>query len=108
MHEEALIQDLRRALLRVVEAERGSRLVRATVRVGPLSHLHPEDLKERWGDILKGTPAEGCQLVVVSASDPTDPLAQSVVLESVQLDAQGPTEAESDAKPLPLASPRRA
>jgi len=85
MHEQALLKDLVREI-ESVAAEEGARSVRSVqVKVGPMSHMTPEHFVEHFVDATRGTIAEGARCDVASI-DSHDPLAQSVVLESVELE----------------------
>ena len=90
MHEAALMQDLRRALDRVLAAEGPAEVRRVTLRVGALSHLRAAGLRDQWRDTFRGTPAETAELEVITSEDPRDPQAQVVVLESVVLGTPEP------------------
>jgi hydrogenase nickel incorporation protein HypA/HybF len=85
MHERALLADLVREL-ESLAAEEGACSVRGVaVRIGPLSHMTPEHFVEHFVDATRGTVAEGARCAV-DLIDPHDPLAQSIVLESVELE----------------------
>ena len=85
MHERALLADLVREIESVAarESARGVRAV--TVRIGPMSHMTPAHFVEHFVDATRGTVAEGARCDVEEI-DPGDPLAQSIVLESVELE----------------------
>jgi len=85
MHERALLADLVREIESVASRERASRVVGVRVRVGPMSHMTPEHFVEHFVEATRGTVAEGASCDV-DAIDPRDPLAQSIVLESVELE----------------------
>jgi hydrogenase nickel incorporation protein HypA/HybF len=55
------------------------------VRVGPMSHMTPAHFVEHFVDATRGTIAEGATCEVETI-DPHDPLAQSIVLESVEVE----------------------
>jgi hydrogenase nickel incorporation protein HypA/HybF len=84
MHERALLADLMREIERVARAEEASRVVAVRVRIGPMSHMTPAHFVEHFDDAARGTIAEGARCDVETI-DPRDPLAQSIVLESVEL-----------------------
>ncbi len=85
MHERALLADLVREL-EAVAAREGATAVRSVhLRLGPLSHLTPAHLREHFADATRGTIAEGARCEVEQL-DAHDPLAQSVVLERVELE----------------------
>ena len=84
MHEAALLKDLVREIEAVAERERASAVTCVRVRIGPMSHMTPEHFVEHFVDATRGTIAEGAHCEV-EAIDPKDPLAQSIVLESLDL-----------------------
>jgi len=84
MHERALLADLVREI-ESVAADEGATGVRAVaVRIGPMSHMTPDHFLEHFVDATRGTIAEGARCDVEQI-DPRDPLAQSILLESVDL-----------------------
>lgn len=84
MHERALLADLVREI-ETVAAREGATGVRSVhVRVGPMSHMTPAHFVEHFVDATRGTVAEGASCNV-DLIDPKDELAQSIVLESVEL-----------------------
>jgi len=85
MHERALLADLVREIESVAAREGATRVQGVSVRIGPMSHMTPEHFVEHFVDATKGTVAEGARCTVAQI-DPGDPLAQSIVLESVELE----------------------
>jgi hydrogenase nickel incorporation protein HypA/HybF len=85
MHERALLADLVREIESVARREKARRVCGVRVRVGPMSHLTPAHFVEHFVDATRGTIAEGARCDVEEI-DSQDPLAQSIVLESVELD----------------------
>jgi hydrogenase nickel incorporation protein HypA/HybF len=85
MHEKALLDDLLRKILAVAEAEGGAPVVRVTVWLGALSHFTPDHFREHFVDASAGTLAEGAAVIATLDTDPADPRAQGVVLESVEV-----------------------
>ncbi|HZQ88930.1 MAG TPA: hydrogenase/urease maturation nickel metallochaperone HypA [Gaiellaceae bacterium] len=85
MHERALLADLVHEIESVASRERARRVVGVRVRVGPMSHMTPAHFVEHFVEATRGTVAEGARCDV-DAIDPRDPLAQSIVLESVELE----------------------
>ena len=83
MHEHALMQDL----MRKIEAEAGgARVTRIRVRLGALSHFTVEHFREHFEDASRGTVAEGAEVDAELRTDPTEPEAQGVVLESIDVE----------------------
>ena len=87
MHERALLDDLLAKVLAVAEAEGGARVVGIAVRLGALSHFTPEHFREHFTTAARGTLADGAAVTATLDDDPTDPRAQRVVLESVEVAA---------------------
>ncbi len=86
MHEQALMDDLMRKLESAAAAEGARRVTRIRVRLGALSHFSPEHFREHFEDAARGTIAEGATVEATSEHDPTEPGAQSVLLESVDVE----------------------
>ena len=84
MHERALLADLVREIESIAAAERATAVTAVRVRVGPMSHMTPEHFVEHFLDSTRNTIAEGARCDVESF-DVHDPLAQSILLESVEL-----------------------
>ena len=85
MHERALLADLVREIESVAAREHANRVIAVRVRVGPMSHMTPAHFVEHFVEATRGTIAEGAQCDVKSI-DPRDPLAQSIVLDELELD----------------------
>ncbi len=86
MHEKALLDDLVRKLESVANEEGGRRVRSVHVRLGVLSHFTPEHFREHFADATRGTLAEGAHVEAELGTDPADPAATGVVLESVELE----------------------
>ena len=86
MHEKALMDDLLRKILGAAQAERGTRVTRIRVRLGALSHFTEAHFREHFEDASRGTLAEGAAVEAELGTDPTEPHAQGVVLESIDVE----------------------
>ena len=86
MHERALMRDLMRKIESSAQAEGGIRVTRIRVRLGALSHFTPEHFREHFEDASRGTLAERAEVETELRTDPTEPEAQGIVLESVELE----------------------
>lgn len=84
MHETGLIR-------RLVELARaaadGGEVTSVGVKIGALTGLSSEHLREHWDEAVPGTGLEGATLRVACSDDPTDPDATGVVLEWVEVRA---------------------
>lgn len=86
MHEMSLITDLLRKMNQVCKENNADRVRGITVQLGPLAHISADHLREHFCEAVHGTPAEGAVLNVVELIDETHPLAQDIVLLSVDVD----------------------
>ena len=86
MHEQALMRDLMTRILAIGESEGAIAVTKVSVRLGALSHFTPDHFREHFRDSSQGTIAEGALVEAVLEESTTDPNAQSVVLESVELE----------------------
>lgn len=77
-------------LIRKIESEAtvaGARRVTGIrVRLGALSHFTEAHFHEHFVDASRGTVAEGADVHAELRTDPTEPEAQGVVLESIEVE----------------------
>ena len=85
MHEQALMAELKQVVDQLLSKEPGTRVTRARLWIGALSHLTEEDLRQRWAETFAQTPAEKAELEVECSEDLEDPRALSVVLVDLDL-----------------------
>jgi len=86
VHERAVMDDLVRKIEATAQDEGARRVTRIEVRLGALSHFTPAHFREHFVDAARGTLAEGADVGAEVRTDPTEPDAQGVVLESVELE----------------------
>jgi hydrogenase nickel incorporation protein HypA/HybF len=86
VHEQAVMDDLMRTIESQARAEDARRVTRIRVRLGALSHFSPAHFREHFEDASRGTLAEGAEVVAELRVDPTEPEAQGVVLESIDVE----------------------
>ncbi len=87
MHEKALMDDLIRKLEAEARSEGAARVTRIRVRLGALSHFTEAHFREHFEDAARGTVADGAAVEAELRTDPTEPEAQGVVLESIDVEA---------------------
>jgi hydrogenase nickel incorporation protein HypA/HybF len=80
------MKDLMRKIESEAQAEGGTRVTRIRVRLGALSHFTVDHFREHFEDASRGTLAEGAEVEAELRTDPTEPEAQGVVLESIELE----------------------
>jgi hydrogenase nickel incorporation protein HypA/HybF len=85
VHEKALMDDLIRKLEAEAQAEGAARVTRVRVRLGALSHFTEGHFREHFLDASRNTVAEGAEIEAELGTDPTEPHAQGVVLESIDV-----------------------
>ena len=88
MHEKALMDDLIRKLEAEARAEGATRVTRVRVRLGALSHFTEAHFREHFVDAACGTVAEGAAVEAQLGTDLTEPYAQAVVLESIDVETR--------------------
>ena len=86
MHEKALMADLMRTIESQAHAEGAVRVTRIRVRLGVLSHFTPGHFREHFEDSSRDTIADGAEVEAAMSTDPTEPTAQGVVLESIDVE----------------------
>jgi hydrogenase nickel incorporation protein HypA/HybF len=80
------MDDLMRTIELQARADDARRVTRIRVRLGALSHFSPAHFREHFEDASRGTLAEGAEVVAELRVDPTEPEAQGVVLESIDVE----------------------
>lgn len=85
MHESPLVSALISKILAVATEQHASKIISLTVKIGALSHISPTQLREHFIHAAHGTIAEEAQLNIEALTDTTDPLAQEVLLESIDI-----------------------
>jgi hydrogenase nickel incorporation protein HypA/HybF len=86
MHELSLMADLMRRIDFVARQQQAARVSSVKVRLGALCHISPEHFRDHFIRASRGTLAEGAELALEVGSDPADPHAQDVYLESLTVD----------------------
>jgi hydrogenase nickel incorporation protein HypA/HybF len=86
VHELSLIKGLLRKVEEIARASGARRVVRVRVKLGALSHFSEEHFREHFEYAARGTAAEGAILEVERLTDPADPRAQDVLLESADVE----------------------
>jgi hydrogenase nickel incorporation protein HypA/HybF len=86
MHESSLMVGLVRRLEEIAREHHAQRVVRVQLALGALAQLSPAHLREHFEAATRGTLAEGAELEVRLIDDLADPRAQSVVIESAEVE----------------------
>ena len=86
MHEMGLINDLLNKMDAIAKEQNASRITKANVWLGALSHISADHFKGHFIDGTAGTIAQGAELEIEMSDDMNDPNAQSILLKSVDVD----------------------
>jgi hydrogenase nickel incorporation protein HypA/HybF len=89
MHERKLMEDLMQKIQAEAAAAGAGRVTRIRVRLGALSHFTEAHFREHFVDASRGTLADGADVDAELRTDPTEPEAQGVVLESIEVEVPG-------------------
>ncbi len=85
MHEFSLLKDLLNKIRTIAEDNNSDKVVGVNVKLGALAHISPDHFREHFEQAVKGTIAEGAKLEVESLTDMSDPHAQEIILDSVEV-----------------------
>ncbi|NNC93263.1 MAG: hydrogenase maturation nickel metallochaperone HypA [Acidimicrobiia bacterium] len=86
MHELSLVASLCARAEKAARAEGAQRVVGLSVRLGALSHLSPEHLRDHLAQASVGSMLEGATVAVTVDTDPASPTAQGIELLSVEVE----------------------
>jgi hydrogenase nickel incorporation protein HypA/HybF len=86
MHEHSLIVDLIRKIEVIARENHAQRVVRVKLRLGALSHMSQEHMREHFAAAAQGTLAQGAVLESEVSTDIDDPRARDIVLDSVDVE----------------------
>jgi hydrogenase nickel incorporation protein HypA/HybF len=85
-HEFSLMADLMRKIEDTVRQDGGhGRIVGVTVKLGALAHISAAHFRDHFQHAARGSVAAGAQLHIIESADATDPHAQDIMLESVEV-----------------------
>jgi hydrogenase nickel incorporation protein HypA/HybF len=85
MHEMSLIHDLLHKIEAVAREHKASKVTRAHVRLGALSHISADHFREHFFQGTAGTIAEGAVLDIEISTNISDPRAQDILLLSINV-----------------------
>ena len=85
MHEASLMKDLMRKIDAVAREQNARRVLGVSVRLGALSHMSAGHFREHFAVASEGTLAAGAELKIEVLTDTTDPHAQEILLQSVEV-----------------------
>lgn len=85
-HERSLLSAILARIDEVARAEGAERVTRVALRLGALVPCSAGHLREHFAAAARGTVAEGAEVTITLVSDPADPRAYEVVLDSVEVE----------------------
>jgi len=86
VHEASLMKTLMRRVEDLAREHGARRITRIAVKLGALSHFSPDHFREHFEQASRGTVAEGASLEIELLTDISDPRAQDVIVESVDIE----------------------
>jgi len=85
MHELSLLKGLLSKIEAIAKDNNSDKILGVTIKLGALSHISPDHFREHFDQVVVGTVAEGAKLTVQALTDMSDPEAQQIILESVEV-----------------------
>lgn len=85
-HELSLISNLLSKIETIAREQNAERVTQVKVKLGALSHISADHFRGHFVDGVVGSIAEGAQLDIVTNDDTSDPQAQSILLESIEVE----------------------
>jgi len=85
MHEFSLLKDLLHKINIIAEENNSDKVIGVKVKLGALAHISPSHFREHFDQAVVGTIAEGARLDVIALTDMSDPHAQEIILDSVEV-----------------------
>jgi hydrogenase nickel incorporation protein HypA/HybF len=86
MHELSLMADLLRKLEAIAREQHPANIVAVTIKVGALAHISAQHLREHYVRACQGTALAGARLLIEIGTDLSDPQAQDLVLDRVEVE----------------------
>jgi hydrogenase nickel incorporation protein HypA/HybF len=86
MHESPLIAELVRRIEDLARTNDLAQISAVKVRLGAQTHISPAHLRRHFADAAAGTVAEDARLDIELVSDLSDPHAQDLVLDCVEVE----------------------
>lgn len=85
MHEFSLLKDLLNKVKTIAKDNNSDKVIGVKVKLGALAHISPNHFREHFEQAIKGTIAEDAKLEVEALTDMSDPHAQEIILDSVEV-----------------------
>lgn len=85
MHEMSLMKDIVAKLDELSEQYKDREIKAISIKLGALSHISPEHFREHFDHACMDKPYKAADLKIEACSDESDPLAQEIVLENIEI-----------------------
>jgi len=85
MHELSLLKNLLHKINTIAEENNSNKVISVKVKLGALAHISSDHFRGHFEQAVRGTIAEGAKLDVESLTDMSDPHAQEIILDSVEV-----------------------
>jgi hydrogenase nickel incorporation protein HypA/HybF len=85
MHERSLLKDLMNKIGQLARENNARKVIEVKVKLGALSHISADHLRDHFTESTRGTVAENAVLVIERLTDETDPQAQDIILDSIKI-----------------------
>lgn len=86
MHEFSLMNDLMKKICSIASQEKAVKVTAVKVKLGAFSHISPEHFSEHFVQSAQNTIASEAKLYINISTDTRDPLAQEIILESIDIE----------------------
>ena len=86
MHELSLLKDILGKMESISNENNNAYIIKAVIKLGALSHISSSHFSEHFYEAVKGTVAENAKLDIIASKNISDPHAQDIILESVELE----------------------
>ena len=86
MHEFSLLANLMKKINAIAAENNARRVTDVHVSLGALAHISADHFREHFEQAARGTVAESAELKITEKTDTGDPLAQEILLESLEVE----------------------
>ena len=86
MHELSLMADLMRKLDAIAREQYPAQIIDVTIKLGALAHVSAQHLRAHFVLACRGTALEGVRFLIEIGTDVSDPHAQDILLDRVEVE----------------------
>lgn len=85
MHELSLLKNLLHKIQNIAEDNNSNKVIGVKVKLGALAHISADHFRGHFEQAVKGTIVQGAKLEVESLTDMSDPHAQEIILDAIEV-----------------------